>query len=439
MTRLAKFIALVSLFGLGRVASAQWSCSNIDGATPTVSGGYQCVTTDPPFQQADTTWSITATCNERNCSTQSATVPYDYPSATLSGNGQCGKYDTSTQSQIPGATNCHAAIFGSSTSNNYGGENIYTVSEIDQTQSSNVQSCLNGNAASSEAQAICAYESCPVCGFDGYCSDNSGCESGLSCADGVCLTNDGGTCSDGTDCVSGCCTSGICGCGGGDGGGDCPDGNGCSCSTDLDCDSGNCVDGECEDLDPIIVDLTAHGYQLTNAAGGVTFDFYGDRKPILMSWTAAGWDGGFLALDRNGNGRIDNGTELFSNITPQPSVAGQGRNGFLALAVYDQPENGGNGDGWIDEQDAVYPKLLIWVDKNHNGISEPNELLTLKQAGIQAISLGYSQSQWTDAFGNVFRYSSHLRTNTSPNQVFYDVILQKAGSSKVAPTAATKQ
>jgi len=229
-----------------------------------------------------------------------------------------------------------------------------------------------------------------------------------------------------------------CGGGGGGGGGTCTDDGG-SCVGDGDCCNSDCENNLCGGfLDPIILDLTGHGYQLTNVANGVKFDFFGTGTPIQMSWTAADWDGGFLALDRDGNGRIDNGTELFSNITPQPTKPGQPANGFLALSVYDLPANGGNGDGWIDEQDAIFSKLLVWVDKNHNGVSDPGELLTLRQAGIQAISLDYSRSQWRDSFGNIFRFSSRSRTNPSPNQPVYDVILQ-TDEKPAATTAATGQ
>lgn len=242
----------------------------------------------------------------------------------------------------------------------------------------------------------------------------------------------------GYSCVSSCC--GVYGGGGGGGGGEGCQPNGGECDDDDDCcDDLSCYGYVCTDYDPIILDLAGRGYELTSAAEGVSFDFSGTGKPIRLSWTAAGWDGGFLALDRNGNGRIDNATELFTNITPQPAVPGKTGNGFLALAVYDLPANGGNGDGWIDAQDAIFSKLLVWVDKNHNGVSDPGELLTMQQAGIQAISLKYSLNKWKDAFGNTFRYSAQSRTNTSPNQVVYDVLLQGATAAATTATAAAKQ
>ena len=115
-----------------------------------------------------------------------------------------------------------------------------------------------------------------------------------------------------------------------------------------------------------------------------------------------------------------------SVLSPQPNPKSGNKNGFLALAVYDQPANGGNGDGWIDDKDAIYSKLLIWVDKNHNGISDPGELLTLKQAGILRISLTYAPEPWTDAFGNKFRFRAQMITTAAANQVVYDVLLQEA-------------
>jgi hypothetical protein len=171
-----------------------------------------------------------------------------------------------------------------------------------------------------------------------------------------------------------------------------------------------CYDGG--SCSPIVVDVLGNGFSLTNPANGVAFDLGATGNQWQTAWTASGSDDAWLALDRNRNGLIDSGKELFGNITVQDvHPSGVERNGFLALAEYDKIMNGGNNDGKINHNDLVFDRLKLWQDLNHDGVSDSCELFTLPQLGLRRIDLDYRQSDRVDAHGNQFKYRSRVYDN----------------------------
>jgi hypothetical protein len=180
---------------------------------------------------------------------------------------------------------------------------------------------------------------------------------------------------------------------------------------------------------PIIIDTKDEGFHFTDAVHGVQFALL-PGKPAQVAWTNPNFHNGFLVLDRNGDGIINDATELFGNVTPQPASAAP--NGYLALAVFDDPANGGNGNGFLDPGDAVWGRLRVWIDANHNGISEQRELHTLRELRIARIGLKYRRSPYTDPFGNEFRYvARNWDDGGRDRDLCYDVFLVLGGSGRV--------
>ena len=150
---------------------------------------------------------------------------------------------------------------------------------------------------------------------------------------------------------------------------------------------------------PLIVDLDGDGVETIGTNSGVYFDHANDGFKENTGWV--GKDDGLLVRDINGNGQIDNGTELFGN----NSVLSNGqkaKNGFEALKDLDS-----NQDYVFDQNDAAWNEVKVWKDSNSNGIVDEGELLTMEQAGITGFDLNYQSQSRDDANGN-----AHLQTST---------------------------
>ncbi len=180
------------------------------------------------------------------------------------------------------------------------------------------------------------------------------------------------------------------------------------CGAEGGCNPSPYADAICQSCgcSPILIDVLGNGFALTNAQGGVDFDIDAMGRTRHLSWTGINSDDAWLALDRNRNGTIDNGSELFGAHTPQPVSANP--NGFLALAVFDKAAKGGNDDGIINSKDTIFSSLRLWQDNDHDGISAPDELHALSSLGVTLIELDYKESKRTDEFGNRFRYRAKV-------------------------------
>ena len=146
--------------------------------------------------------------------------------------------------------------------------------------------------------------------------------------------------------------------------------------------------------DPLILDLDGDGLETTgiNTAAPILFDHDGDGVKTATGWVKP--DDAVLVLDRNGNGTIDSGKELFGDATPL-SAGGNAADGFAALAQEDS-----NGDGQVNASDTNFTNLRLWRDLNQDGISQTGELFTLASQGITALKVAKTSNSTFLANGN---------------------------------------
>jgi len=179
-----------------------------------------------------------------------------------------------------------------------------------------------------------------------------------------------------------------------------PDPNHCNC---------------CVNYSPIIVDLGVGGVRMSSAENGVRFTI-NDVGSILQVGWPIGPLNAFLVLDRNGDGVVNNGSELFGNTTRlrDGSIASDG---FAALAELDD-----DGNGRVDEADSAYSRLRLWTDLNLDAVSQEDELLSLESSGLISIDVRPEQSMHRDQWGNRFTLRAKARFTMAPVQRFaYDV------------------
>lgn len=147
----------------------------------------------------------------------------------------------------------------------------------------------------------------------------------------------------------------------------------------------------CHDGSPLVLDLDRSGIFTTSVLNQpVRFDIDADGHAERIGWTNPETAEGLLWVDLNHNGRVDDGGELFGDASLLPTGE-EMDNGFDALAVYDRPELGGDGDGLITHLDLIWGQLRVWLDENHDGVSQQQEISPLASWHVVAIELSYEE------------------------------------------------
>ncbi|THG74799.1 hypothetical protein E5198_18800, partial [Pseudomonas sp. A-1] len=155
--------------------------------------------------------------------------------------------------------------------------------------------------------------------------------------------------------------------------------------------------------DPLTLDVDGDGIETVSANSGITFDFDGDGLKTGTGWVKG--DDALLVRDLDGNGRIDNGSELFGVDTIKRDGS-KARDGFDALRELDS-----NADGVFDAQDEHFASVRVWQDRNQDGVSQSNELKTLGEHGIASISLGSTASSQNSNGNLISATGSYTRSD----------------------------
>jgi hypothetical protein len=167
---------------------------------------------------------------------------------------------------------------------------------------------------------------------------------------------------------------------------------------------------------PLTIDLNGDGVKTLSIDKGVKFDLLGNGSAQSVGWVSA--KDGLLAVDSNGNGKIDNGKELFG---------GNVGDGFAKLASFDS-----NGDGLVNASDKGFSSLKIWQDSNSNGVTDRGELQALSVFGIKSLNVAhtpYAQAKELDKQGNILGERGSVTTTSGKSLDMIDVYFQVAATT----------
>lgn len=178
-----------------------------------------------------------------------------------------------------------------------------------------------------------------------------------------------------------------------------------------------CQDGyQSQACSPVVINLANGAWSFSGADDPVAFDVDVDGVKELRAWPARGSRIAFLVMDMDGDGMISDGREWFGDWRPFATVH---RNGFARLDDFDSDH-----DGAITPFDQVWSRLQLWLDANHDGVSQPDELSSLDANEIEEVGFAYHETQRADRDGVAFRYQSYVRIG-GRREPTYDVLLKR--------------
>jgi hypothetical protein len=163
---------------------------------------------------------------------------------------------------------------------------------------------------------------------------------------------------------------------------------------------------------PIILDLNGDGVKTLSISEGVKFDLFANGKDVNTGWVSS--NDGLLVLDRNHDGQINDGSELFGSSTTLADGS-KASDGYAALRELDS-----NQDGVVSQDDAAFADLRVWVDANSDGVTESGEIKTMASLGISSISTQAAVDLSKDN-GNLVGLTSTYETTDGATHAAADV------------------